>query len=939
MLIGRDAECARIEGLVTQAAQGGSGALLLHGEAGIGKTALLQFARERAEASGMRVLTARGIETEADLAYHGLYDLLGPLLAEGEGGRGGGGAADPMEVLRARLPGAQATALGQALALGPEGTPARFAVPAAVLGLLGAAAEDGAVLCVVDDVQWIDAPSVEALQFAARRLGDDGVAILFAERDGAGRNVDASGFGALKVEPLPTSAAGELLRTVHGERLAGTVASELVTASGGNPLALVELSNALDRDQLAGREPLPPVMPEGLSVERAFERELAGLPEDTRRALAVTAAADAGEDAAIVGRALALAGIPPWVLDPAENANVIQIRGTRIDFRHPLLRAAAYHAAPPPERRAAHKALADAHQEGAPQRAWHLAAAAVGTDEAAAGILDQAAAQARTRGGFASAARAATRAAALSGTAPERARRLLDAARDFVAAGDPEQAGARAEDAYQHTTDPLMRADLEWLMGHVWMRTGRPEDALELLDAGAQRIGTQDPMRASVMLLEATVARLALGGQEIAIETAERARAAAGDDQPAAQGLADILIGQALVAAGRAEQGVPLMDRTTEFLTSLDPVWTPSDVLALGAHALVWIDRYKEAARVLDRVIEAGRQNGALARLAYPLGAQSVLDFRRGRWADAVAYAEEAVRAGIDTGQDSLTVLLLAFLAEVEGQRGQTDEALRHGREAVGLGERTRSHGFLTFVHHALGATALAAGDPAAAVTHLESARDWAQRLGTVGAGWVGWEPLLVEAYLATDRAADAAAQLASLEEHNPGAQPASVRAALDRCRGLVANDEALLERALEHHAEVDAPFERARTHLALGEKLRRRRERVESRRHLRAALDVFERLGAGPWATRAREELRASGVVSLREELAVVDVLTPHELQVALVVARGATNKEAAAQLFLSPKTVEHHLGSIYRKLDVRSRTDLARLLSAQREPEEAAA
>ncbi|HEX8086802.1 MAG TPA: LuxR family transcriptional regulator [Solirubrobacteraceae bacterium] len=952
MLIGRRAECERIEALIAAATEGGSGALLLHGEAGIGKTALLQHARDRAEERGMRVLTARGIETESDLAYTGLSDLLNPLLtppqiasaaeaAAHEASAGtevSGRASEAMDVLRARLPSAQATALGQALALGPEGTPARFAVPAAVLGLLSVAAEDAPVLCLVDDVQWIDAPSVEAMVFAARRLGDDGVAILFTERDREGRKVDPSGFDALKIEPLAPAAAGDLLRSVHGERLAGTVAAELVGGAGGNPLALVELSKALDRDQLAGRDPLPPVMPEGLSIERAFERELAELPEETRRALAVTAAADAGEDAAILGRALALAGVPPWVLDAAESADVIQVHGTRVDFRHPLLRAAAYHAATPAERRAAHRALADAHAEGAPQRAWHLAAAADGADENAAAVLDQAAADARTRGGFASAARAATRAAALSGDAAERARRLLDAARDFVAAGDPEQAGARAEAAYVEATDPLMRADLEWLMGHVWTRTGRPEDGERLLTEGAERVRAADPMRAAVMLLEATVSRLAVGGVDAAIAAARRAREA-GDGQPATQALADILIGQALVGGGRVEEGGGLIDATCDFLASLDPVWTPSDVLALGANALLWIDRHRDAGRVLDRVIDAGRQNGALARLAYPLGVRCALDFRRGRWADAVAHGEEAVRAGRDTGQAATTIILLALLAEVEAHRGQTEHARGLGREALAAAERTRSFGFLVFVHHALGAAALAAGDTEEAIRELETAARWAEGFGTVGAGWVGWEPLLVEAYVAAERVGDARKRLAALERHNPGEQAPSVRAQIERCRGLVTGEDEHFTRALEHLDEADAPFERGRTHLALGERLRRRREPVESRRHLRAALDVFERLGAAPWAVRAREELRAGGVASQREEMAVVDVLTPHELQVALVVARGATNKEAAAQLFLSPKTVEHHLGSIYRKLDVRSRTDLARLLSARREPEEAAA
>jgi DNA-binding CsgD family transcriptional regulator len=950
VLIGRQAECERLTSLIAAAKDGGGGALLLHGEAGIGKTALLRFARERAEEGGLRLLGARGLETEADLPYTGLHDLLAPLLersakggAAADGGGGAEGSAagptDAMAVLRERLPSAQATALGQALALGPEGTPQRFAVPAAVLGLLASAAEEGPVLCIVDDVQWVDAPSVEAVAFAARRLRGDGIAILFAQRERIGRALDPAGLDSLRVEPLSDDAAGSLLRGVHGQALAGTVAAELVQAAGGNPLALVELSRALDPGQLAGRAPLPPVLPEALTVEAAFERELAELPEDTRRALVVTAAADASEDAAVLGRALALSGIPPWVLDAAESANVIEVRGARVDFRHPLMRAAAYHAAEPPERRAAHRALADAHAEGAPQRAWHLAAAAVGTDDEAAAVLERAAADARVRGGFASAARAESRAAELSVEGAETARHLLAAARDFVAAGDPEQAAARAEQGLELSADAPARADLAWVLGHVWLRLGRAEDAIALLRDHAAEIEPTDRGRASMLLLEATVAQLPVGDAAAVVAAGERARAV-GEGNPLVESLADVIVGQSLIAGGRCAEGARILATAEPFLRSLDPVHVPSDVSAIAANGFLWVDRLDVAGALLTPVIDAARDLGALARLAYPLNVQSVLDFRRGRWADAVAHAEESLRAGIDTGQDALGALGNSFAAQLYAHRGLHRESIETATEAVALCERTRSFGFVTFAHFALGTAHLVAGDPEAAAAALECAREWAQRLGTFGAGWAGWQPELVEAYVALGRTKDARSELDRLLADNPGEQPPTVRVLLDRSRALVHDDDAvaLLEGALEH--PTPSPFELARTELMLGERLRRRRDdRLEARRRLRSALDTFDRLGAGPWASRAREELRASGVVSTRDELAVVDVLTPHELQVALVVARGATNKDAAAQLFLSPKTVEHHLGAIYRKLDIRSRTDLARLLSAQGEPDAAAA
>ena len=725
------------------------------------------------------------------------------------------------------LPPAQATALGQALGLGPEGTPARFAVPAAVMGLLGAAAEDGPVLCLLDDVQWIDAPSVEAIVFAARRLRDDGVAMLLAAREGAGRAVDASGVETLDIGPLDADAAGALLRAMHGERLAGSVAAGLVAAADGRPLALVELANALSPAQLAGREALPPVLPEGLSVDQAFRGELAGLPDDTRRALTVAAAADAGEDAAVLGRALALAGVPAWVLEPAETANVIRLDGGSVDFRHPLLRAAAYHAAAPEERRAAHRALADAHPEGAAQRAWHLAAAADGADAEAAADLDAAAEQARARGGFASAARAATRAADLSDDDTERTQRLLAAARDFVAGGDPEQAAARAEDAYARAEDPATRADLEWLLGHVWMRLGRSVEAERLLLASADRVEPAEPVRAAILLLEASLARLATGGADIAIAHARRAHDAATGNPPL-EALAEVMIGQALVAEGAMAEGAALVEGTQTFLFELDPVHAPSDLIAVGANALVWTDRYAPARAILARVIAAGREHGALARLAYPLGAQCVLDFRSGRWADAIAVGEEAVRASVDTGADAVTALIGAWLAEVEAHRGLTEQAVARAREADALAVRTGSDGFRMFGHHAAGVALLAGGDAEAAVVELEAAWEWSRRIGTLGAAWLPTQPALIDAYLALGRKDDAAAETERLAQSNPGEQTRARRR--PRSSARAASSPATpthLERALEHHARVDNPFERARTQLALGGGPARRPGRV----------------------------------------------------------------------------------------------------------------
>ncbi|HEV2815155.1 MAG TPA: AAA family ATPase, partial [Solirubrobacteraceae bacterium] len=347
MLIGRQVECERIERLVAEAREGRGGALLIRGEAGIGKTSLLGHAQGLAGED--LVLSARGIETEAEIPYTGLWDLLGPILE-----------------LRDRLPEAQANALGQALALGPEGTPARFAVPAAVLGLLSVATEERAALCLIDDLQWIDAPSVEAIVFAARRLGGESVAMLLAAREGTGRRVDTTGVEEIGLGPLAPASSAELLRREHGDRLSWAVAGELLTAANGNPMALVELPLSLSEDQLVGRRELPPVLPAGQSLEEAFRRRLSVLPDETREALVIAAAASGSEDLSHLSLALGRMGLDPGALDPAEAAGVIALEEGRALFRHPLLRAAAYHEATPPDRRAAHRALAETAAPGAP---------------------------------------------------------------------------------------------------------------------------------------------------------------------------------------------------------------------------------------------------------------------------------------------------------------------------------------------------------------------------------------------------------------------------------------------------------------------------------------------------------------------------------------------------------------------------------------------
>jgi DNA-binding CsgD family transcriptional regulator len=682
------------------------------------------------------------------------------------------------------------------------------------------------------------------------------------------------------------------------------------------------------------------VLPAGQSLEEAFRRRLAGLPQPTREALVIAAAAAGSEDLSHLTLALRHADLDPSALDPAEAAGIIALEGGRAQFRHPLLRAAAYHDATPPDRRAAHRALAETAAPGAPSRAWHLAAAVAAADEDVARDLEDAANDARRRGGHASAARAFARAAQLTPDAGERARRLLDAALDHVAAGALEYAQADAEAGLQHATDVVVRTGLERIRAHVQIRTRNPAQGARGMVAAAQAIQDEMPPLAATMLLEGGLGVLLTGPAHEAVEIGERAAALAGGVE-LLEGIADILIGQAYVAGGDWGKAEALFERRKEFMLSASVPPGVAEVFASGAHGSMWMEQFDRAQRVVDRVIDDARTAGALAQLAYPLAVRAQLGFRRGAWTPASADAEEAARVCRETGQEAGLSYATQLQAEIEAALGRFDEARDHASESIDLAQRTETPVFAPYARAALGAVALAENQLDVAVSEYETAREEALAIAMPAPGEVFWTVELIEAHVRAGSGEKAAAELERLEALVTDAHPPVQQAQLERSRALVSadHDEAAthFERALEHHAASRTPFEHARTQLAYGERLRRRKARTEAREQLRVALDTFERLGARPWAERARAELRTGGGASGAKSMPLSEVLTPHELQVAMIVARGATNKEVAAQLFVSPKTVEHRLGNIYKKLEVRSRTELARIVTGQLEAEAA--
>ncbi len=910
MFVGRERERARIDRLLQDARAGRSGALLLHGEAGIGKTALMRWAMT--QASGMRVLRAKGIESESDIPFAGLTELVTPLL-------------DRLD----DIPEVQARALRGALALGPATPHDRFTVPAGLLSLLAVAAEERPILVAIDDAQWLDEASLEAFLFAGRRVGAEGIALLGSLRDGtAVAGMEVPWLERLTVAPLAEGEARELL---GGERLAPPVADRLITTAAGNPLALLEIPRLLSDGQRAGREPLEEPLRPGTGVERAFRRALDALYDDERGALLIAATAHTGR-IDVIAPALERAGLTLDALTAAEEARLIEIDGDDLEFRHPLLRSTAYHAASAVERRGAHAALAESAKVGSPERAWHLAACAVGPDEEVAAALEAAAHDARGRGAHATAARDFGRAAQLTPEDEPRARRLLEAATDTTRSGESERALALLSDAARLATDPLLAADVQRMTGHVEMRRGSPLVAYELLVAEAERVRSRDPRRAAGMFLEASVTHMMTGDMHALVATAERSRVLATSADPAIELLATAVIGEAYLALGDVEQGDALLSACEPYLLEGDPL-AIVEVVGMAAHSSIWIEKFDRAERIFDRVIAAARDASAVSAMIYPLAARAHLDFRLGRWGAARAGAAESVELAQDTGQLPLLAHSLAALAHTEAALGQEEDCRRHVAEGLALVARFQGDATGTYHNAALGLLELGLGRIQEAIAVLEDTQRTADRLGQQPSV-VMFTPDLVEAYARAGRRDEAQALLEGFEARGRKARSRWAQAATARLRGLLAPDEEMrahFDAALALHDGLPMPFERARTLLCLGERLRRARQRADARGPLKEALETFERLGARGWAERTRTELRATGEQQTRRAETAAEQLTPHELQIAVLVAQGMTNREAAAALFLSPKTIEYHLGQIYRKLDVRGRAQLARLMAME--------
>jgi DNA-binding CsgD family transcriptional regulator len=912
VLLGREDERARIERLLDDARRGHSGVLVLRGEPGIGKTALLRLARELAD--GMTILRATGVPAEADLEYSGLVELLRPVLSRLD-----------------RLPDHQATSLREAVGLAASvERQDRFAVGAAVLSLLAVAAEERPILVVVDDAQWLDRATADTLKFASRRLFVDRVAVVVAERDGEAGSFNGTGFEELHVSGLARDDVAVLLRRLSPTSVPVPVLDRVHQVTGGNPLAVIELGHMVSPDEIARRYDELAPMPVGPAIQEAFARRAADLPEETRRALLLVAVATRA-DIDTIGRSIANLGLEFGALESAEDAGLIAFEQGAVVFTHPLVRAAIYHSAAASERRAAHRALADALGVGDhDRRAWHLAGAALGPDEPAAGALAALAERARERGAHATAASALEHAARLSTDSNLRVVRLIAAADAAWAGGQPRKAIALLEEALPGCRDTLRRARLLSLRGRIEHEVGHQVTSRELLLEAAALVEDDDPRKAASTLMYA-LAPLHYGGDVAGVlHIAERARQLAPRDGSYLDSRADSYLGWALFQAGRGDEAVVMLE---EAIRAVPATGASRAELRRTAISLALLERATEAEQLTERIIEVSRREGPTA-LCFALDQATRYTVRSGQWRRATACGEEGLALAYEIGTAADVTNILVLLARVDAARGREQQC----RDRVAAATETAStHGLGLIVRQArvaLGLLEIGLGElDKAAETLADVARE-TERMGLFSRD-LTVEPDLIEALIGLGRIDEARHWLDAYAHRASRASPKWGAALVERCRGLVAidDDEAHhhLAAALELHWAVPDRFEHARTLLHLGERMRRAGRRSQARELLRDALESFEDLEAAPWEQRVRAELRASGETTRRARHHVGDALTPHELQVALQVAEGKTNKEVGAALFLSPKTVEYHLTHVYRKLDVHSRAEVIRRFAAE--------
>ena len=909
-LRGRRKECEALERLLEAARASGSSVIVLRGESGTGKTALLEYVL--GQASGFQVARTGGVESEMELPFAGLQQLCAAML-------------DRLE----HLPAPQANALRVAFGLSDGPPPDRSLVGLAAVSLLSAAAERRPLVCLIDDVQWLDQASVQSLAFVARRLRAEPVSLVFAVRASGGER-ELAGLPELVVEGLGDRDARLLLASAVPGRLDEQVRDRIVAETRGNPLALLELPRGLSSAELAGGFGHPDARPLSKRIEQSFVRRLWSLPDESQKLLLVAAAEPTG-DVVLLWQAASLLGIPSTAAAPAEDADLLHL-GVRAAFRHPLVRSATYNLANPDERRLVHRALAEATdpETDPDRRAWHRAQAARGPDEEVAGDLEHSADRAQGRGGFAAAAALLERAVALTPDPACRGRRAVAAGQAKMASGAPDEALELLSIAERSPLDEFDCARIDLVRAQIAFAVNRGRAAPPLLLKAAKRLEPFDVTVARDTYLEALFAALfagRFGGARGVLEAAQAARSAPPALEPARA--ADLLLdGFALTITDGYAAGAPILQRAVRAFGSEET--GPDEVLryaflASYAAQATWDE---EGYRVLPtRQIELARDTGALSVLPLAITMRIGAHLHAGELGTSASLLDELNDVTEATGTEIPPYAALA-LAVWRGREDPASALMQASMDAVvarGEGIGVTFIQWLTAVlYNGLGryADALAAAGPAS--EHPEELQSplWLQEL--------------VEAAVRSGELDRAAAALRELSEMTAIIGTDWALGIGARSRALLSDGETaerLYREAIEHLERTEGKVELARAHLLYGEWLRRRNRRVDAREQLRTSHDMLVAIGAEAFAARAARELAATGERVHKRAVDARQALTAQEAHVARLARDGLSNAEIGARLFISPRTVQYHLRKVFMKLDITSRTQLAQVLPHDRD------
>jgi DNA-binding CsgD family transcriptional regulator len=908
-LWGRRGECDLLDRLLDAVRAGESQGLVVRGEPGVGKTALLDYLVE--QASGCRVARVAGVEAEMELAFAGVHQLCASMLHRLE-----------------RLPAPQRAALRTAFGLGPGSAPDRFLVGLAVLSLLSEVAEEHPLLCLVDDEQWLDRASAQVLGFVARRLAAESIALVFAARVPGDELAE---LPELVVEGLGEDDARVLLDAVLTGPLDVRVRDRIVAETRGNPLALLELPRGLTPAALAGGFALPDAMPVSGRIEESFRRRLDALPADTRELLLVAAAEPVG-DPVLVWRAAGRLGIRAQAATPGADAGLLEV-GTRVRFRHPLVRSAAYRSASLQKRQDAHRALAQVTDAkiDPDRRAWHRAQAAPGPDEAVAAELERSAGRAQTRGGLAAAAAFLERAAMLSPAPARRARRLLAAARAKRGAGALDAALDLLGALEAGPLDALSAAEVEHLRGLIALVQRGPSDAARLLLGAARRLEPLDADLARDTHLEALWAAIwagDLGSPGGVAAAAEAARAAAPGPEPTRA--VDLLLE---AFALRLTQGyaaaAPLLTRALELSLALDVTNDDAGLwrwLAGGrAGAIVALELWDAESWHALAAVQAqfARDTGALVHLQYALNFLAMAHLFAGDLTTAARLIDEDRLVVEATGNPPVGYAAMALLAwrGQEARASELIEATSRAATARGLGRMVSFADYASSVlYNGLGLHD-AARNPAWRAFERDE---------------LGYGPYVVpELAEAASRTGDVELVRAALRWLSERTRLAPTEWALGieaRVRALLSQGDAAERHYLESIARLGRTHVRvqlARAHLLYGEWLRRQRRRLDARAQLRTAYAMLDAMGIEAFAERARRELRATGATARKRTVETRQELTVREAVVARLAREGLSNPEIGSRLFISARTVQYHLGKVFAKLAISSRGQLDQVLA----------